>query len=132
MDLLKRDMWWVWLLFIILGSGFVQSLILAIFLKNLDKDQWYAKWWVWTLGIIFFFIPAMIMFIVFSIQLQVNNALKLDVPGKELYYNPYFWILGIIIPIIGWIAISFMGLYLIIMTLVQLYNGYGEKYIIKT
>ena len=130
MDLLKKEYWWVWLIFTLMGNGFVMNVILGIFLKSFNKDQWYAKWWVWVLGFVFLIFPFFIMLIIFSIQLQVTNAAKLGVPGKELYYNPYFWLFGFIFIIVGWIAIVAMSFYLTIMILVQLYNGAGEQFII--
>lgn len=131
MDLLKRENWWVWLVLTLVGNGLISTIILSIFLKTIDRNQWYANWWVWIIGALFLLFPVFIMLIIFSVQLQVNNASKLDVPGKEIYYNPYFWVLGVIIPFVGWLAIIMMNFYLSIMIIVNLYNGNGEKYIVK-
>ncbi len=129
MDLLKKENWWVWLVIFILGSQFLSNLILGIFLKIYDKEAWYTKWQYWFIGIIAFVIPFFIMFVIFSIQIMVANALKLNVPGKEIYGTTYYWILGVIIPFIGWFALTILLLYLSIMIIVQLYSGEGEQYI---
>lgn len=129
MDLLKRENWWVWLILAIFGGGLVYNIILGVFLKSYDENAWYTKWWIWIIGVFAFFLPFLIMLLIFSIQLQVTNAKKLNVEGQEIYGTPYFWILGVIIPIIGWIAIGIMNLYLVIAILIKLNAGEGEKFI---
>ena len=69
------------------------------------------------------------MLCIFSIQILSLVAAKLDVNGKEIYLSPYIWILGLIIPIIGWVAIFALIIYLEIGVIVRLYKGAGEKYI---
>ncbi len=128
MELLKKEYWWVWLLFEVFGQG-VGIYILAAFVHAYDKNAWYTKWQYWLIGCLLLFIPALIMFIVFTIQITVNTAKKLDVPGYEIYTSPYIWILCLIIPVIGWIVFSILNIYLTIYILVALYRGNGEKYI---
>ncbi len=130
MELLKRNNWWIWLILWFFGSELIKNVVLAALLKNFDPDQWYAKWWVWVLGFVFFIFPFFVMILVFSIQLLIINAQKLEVPGAEIYTNPYLWIIGVIVPILGWMAIAFMSLYLTIMTIAQIASGVGEKYIV--
>lgn len=127
MDLLKKENWWLWLLIWLFGQG-VGIYILAAFLKVYDKEAWYAKWQYWLVGALCCIFPVFIMLSIFTIQITVETAKKLDVPGSEVYGNVYLWILAIIIPIIGWIFLGVMSLYLQISTIIALYRGNGEKY----
>ena len=128
MDLLKRENWWIWLIIYIFGQG-VGIYVLAALLQVYSKDAWYAKWQNWLIGVLCCIFPAFIMFTVFTIQITVETAKKLEVPGYEIYGSVYIWILGLIIPIFGWIAIAVMNIYLQIYILVSLYRGNGEQYI---
>lgn len=128
MDLLKRENWWVWLIIYLFGQG-VGIYILAALLKVYDKNAWYAKWEYWLVGVLCCLVPALIMFSVFSIQITVGVAKKLNIPGSEIYGSAYIWILGLIIPIIGWIGLGVMSIYLTINTLIALYRGNAEQYI---
>jgi hypothetical protein len=69
------------------------------------------------------------MFIVFNIQITIKVAKKLKVPNEGLYANPATWIFGFLIPIIGWLGIGILSVYIIVYILINLYNGNGEKYI---
>ena len=128
MDLLKKENWWVWLIITILSNE-VAVIILAALLKVFRKDAWYAKWQNWLIGALCLIFPVFIMFAIFMIQITCESAAKLDVPGKEIYLSPYIWIIGIIIPVIGWVLLGVLSLYLTIYTIVMLYRGAGEKYI---
>ncbi len=64
---------------------------------------------------------------VFQIQILTQVNAKLKTPGSEIYLSPYIWILGLIVPIIGWIILLVMYLYLQIWYLVMLYRGGCEK-----
>ncbi len=64
---------------------------------------------------------------IFQIQILVQVNAKLKTPGSELYLSPYVWILGFIIPIIGWILLIVMYFYIQIWYLVMLYRGEGTK-----
>lgn len=128
MDLLKRENWWIWLIINVFGQG-VGIYILAAFVKAYDKDAWYAKWQYWLIGALCCFFPVAIMFAIFTIQIAVQTAKKLEVPGSEPHGAAYVWILCIIVPIFGWIALAIMQLYLHIYILVSLYRGNGEQYI---
>lgn len=72
---------------------------------------------------------AVVLYGIFNIQILATVNAKLGVKGKELYMSPYIWIIMIIIPILGWIALVIMMIYLEIAPLVYLYKGKGEKYI---
>ena len=63
--------------------------------------------------------------IVFQIQIACEVNAKLGTPGSEIYLSPYIWILGLIIPIVGWILVIVMVFYLQIWYLVMLYRGAG-------
>ena len=80
-------------------------------------------------GIICLFFPAVVMFIVFYIQILTKVCKKLEVPGSEIYSLPYVWLICFIIPIIGWVLLSVLTIYLHIWYLVKLYQGKGEQYI---
>ncbi len=128
MNLLKRENWWIWLL-ITLTSGGSSVIVLGALLDCFDSNAWYANWKNWLLGFLCFIFPFTIMIAVFNIELLVQSAAKLEVPGKEIYLSPYIWILCLIIPIIGWIMFIVMMLYLEIWVIVSLYKGNAEKYI---
>lgn len=128
MDLLRKENWWIWLIIYLFGQG-VGVFLLAYFLKIFDKNKWYAKWQNWLIAGLCCIFPIFIMLAVFTIQLRIETAKKLDVPGSEIYGSVYTWILCLVIPIFGWIAISIMSVYVDIATIIALYRGNGEKYL---
>lgn len=128
MDLLKKENWWVWLIIYIFGQG-VGIYVLAGLLQVYSKDNWYAKWQYWLAGVLCCFFPAAIMLLVFTIQITIETAKKLEVPGSEVYGAPYVWLLCLIVPIFGWIAFAVMKFYLDVYILISLYRGVGEQYI---
>jgi len=128
MSILKKENWWVWLLLLLFSEG-TAALVLGALLDCFNKEAWYAKWYIWLIGLLLFIFPFAVMVTVLLIQMTSLAAAKLDVQGKEFYLSPYIWIILVIIPIIGWICLGLLFLYLNIGILVQLYNGAGEKYI---
>ena len=128
MQILKKENWWIWLLLFIFSSG-TSNIVLAAMLNLFDKEAWYANWKNWLIGACCLFVPVMIMFGVFVIQLSCLAAAKLKVPGKEIYLSPSIWILLMIVPFIGWALFVVMMMYVLIWTIVMLYRGEGEKYI---
>ncbi|NLL44554.1 MAG: hypothetical protein GX247_02670 [Mollicutes bacterium] len=128
MKILKRENSWVWLLLFLFSSG-SSTLVLGALLDVYNRDAWYAKWQYWVMGLLFFIFPFFIMLVIFNIQIIALTAAKLDVSGKEIYLSPYIWILCVIIPVFGWIFVLVMYLYLQIFTIIKLYQGEGEKYI---
>lgn len=128
MNLLKKENWLVCLILNIISQGFF-IFVLAYFLKLYEKDAWYEQWQYWVFGTLCLIFPVFIMLLVFTIQMTVKVASKLDVTGKEIYDNPYTWIICLIVPIVGWILLFVMLLYLEIFTVVALYRGNGEKLI---
>lgn len=153
MKILKRENWWIWLLLMLVSSG-SNTFVLGALLDIYDKKAWYAKWKNWVIPtVIWLFIciltsisgmvdgnmvelfstillPAMLMYLVLYIQVLCQVSAKLNVPGKELYLSSYIWLICLIIPIIGWIMLIVMLIYLEVWPLVMLYRGEGEKYII--
>lgn len=128
MKILKRENWWIWLLLTLFSQG-SSTFVLGALLDVYKKDAWYAKWQYWLIGALCFLFPVAIMTSIFSIQILCLTAAKLNVPGKELYLSPYVWVIGLIIPIIGWACLIAGLLYLEIYILVALYKGNAEKYI---
>ena len=127
MKILKKENWWIWLL-LFLFSETTSTLILGALLDVYDKNAWYTKLKNWLIGLLFI-IPFIVMLYVFIIEITSKTAAKLKVKGHEYYFSPYVWIILLIIPIIGWIGFVVLFLYLNIAILVNLYKGYGEKYI---
>ena len=128
MGILKRENWWAWLLLGIASSG-ISIFFLGALLEVYRKDEWYAKWYYWALGIIILLLPAIIMFFIFYIQTLANICKKLEVPGSEIYAYPYAYIICFIVPIIGWVLLAVLLIYIHIWYLVKLYQGKGEKWI---
>ena len=127
MDLLKRENFWIWILLEVITG--LSIYVLAALLGVYDKNAWYAKWQNWLLGLLLFVFPIFIMFIVFSIQISIETAKKLNVPGEEIYDSPLVWMALLIVPILGWFIFGLLVFYLTIMVLIQLYKGEGEQYI---
>ena len=128
MNLLKRENWFINLLLMLLTNG-AYIFVLGYFLDVYDKKAWYAKWQYWLLGIILLIVPCIIMFTVFTIQINVMVAKKLKVKGSSVYASPYTWLLCLIVPVIGWIFLVVLCSYLYIFPIVMLAKGTGEKYI---
>ena len=128
MKILKQENWWIWLILLLFSQG-VSTLVLGALLDVYNKDAWYTKWQYWVLGFVCFIFPFFIMLTIFMVQIMALTAAKLNVPGKELYLSPYVWILCLIIPIIGWIMIPIMFIYLEIWIIVMLHQGEAEQYI---
>lgn len=127
MELLDRKNWWLWLLIFLFGNK-VAPFVLGAFLNVYDKNAWYAKWQNWLIGVLCCFLPAIIMMAILAIQITVQCAEKLEVPGYEVYGSVYIWILCLIIPFLGWAMLLVMSLYIDIYILVMLYRGAGEQY----
>lgn len=128
MKLLKKENWYIWLLFAF-GTSNISIFFLGALLDVYEENAWYTHWYYWVLGIICLFIPFIIMFMVFYLQTLTKVCKKLDVQGSELYSLPYVWIVCFIIPVIGWVLLATLLIYLHIWYLVKLYQGNGEKYI---
>lgn len=152
MKILKRENWWFWLFLQIVSQG-SSLFVLGALLDIYDKKAWYAKWKNWFIPFVIWLVicmimiisgkvhinissiistilmPTMIMYFILDVQVMSQVAAKLNVPGKELYLSSYIWLICLIIPIIGWIMLIVMLVYLEVWPLVMLYRGEGEKYI---
>lgn len=128
MTILKRENAWVWILLYFIAGG-AAPLFMGVLLNVYDKNAWYAKWENWLIGFLCLVFPVFIMAAIFTIQITVAVASKLNVPTKEIYSLPYVWVCGLIVPIIGWAFIAFYLFYINIMIIINLFNGEGEKYI---
>ena len=126
MSLLKKEYWFISLIMLLLCPH-IFILILASDLNLIDKNGWYSKWQYWVIGGICLIFPLFLLFIVFETEMLVKVAQKLKVPGRELYTIPYIWILLIIIPVVGWILLLVMYIYLHVWSFVKLYEGNGEN-----
>ncbi len=126
MSLLKKEYWFISLIMLLLCPH-IFILILASDLNLIDKNGWYSKWQYWVIGGICLIFPLFLLFIVFETEMLVKVAQKLKVPGSELYTIPYIWILLIIIPVVGWILLLVMYIYLHVWSFVKLYEGNGEN-----
>ena len=126
MSILKKENWWLCLILNVFTGGLFYFVIAMAF--NLyDKKAWYCNKWYWIFGAICLLFPAILMLLVFNVQMICKVAKCLKVPGEQLYMLPYFWILMIIIPFAGWAILGSMLLYLIIWPNFMIKNGYGEK-----
>jgi hypothetical protein len=128
MDLLKKNNWLLCLFLNIISLGMF-NLFLAHFLDCYNEDAWYKKWPYWVFGTLCLFFPVYIMLIVLVIQMECTIAKKLDIAGSEIYASPYSWILCIIIPIVGWVLLIVMSIYIFIFIHIRLKQGYAEKFI---
>ena len=101
MKTLKKENAIIYLFLNILTFG-LYTFYIAYKLDLYDKDAWYHRWYYWVLGFLFGIFPGLIMFLVFSIKIGCLVSAKLKVPGEEVYLLPYVWIVGLIVPILGW------------------------------
>ena len=129
-DFLKRDKWWFWVLLLLVGGTSFYPIIAGLMIDGVyEKDAWYTTWYYWLIGVLCCFLPAVIMFYVFVIQILTRVCEKLEVPGSEIYTSPYYWLLCLIVPVIGWILFAVMLIYLEIFLIVSIYRGKGEKFV---
>lgn len=128
MNFLKKKNWWQYLLANVITQGLF-VVVIAYYLNIYKEDKWYRSLTCWILGGMCLFIPALVMLLVFLIQITCETAAKLNVPGKEIYNTPYSWILCVIIPVVGWSLFIVMYIYISVWPAVMLAKGEGEKYI---
>lgn len=125
MNLLDKKHWWFWIILFIITSG-ASNVLLCGLLKLYDENAWYAKPKNWLLGLLCLIFPFFVMLSVFMIQSLIMAAAKLELKGKEIYLSPYIWILGLIVPIIGWLFLTILLIYLEIGVIIMLHRGNGE------
>ena len=126
MNLLKKNNFWIYLTLNIITFG-VFNLYIANKLNLKDEDAWYSKWPYWFFGTCCLVFPVIIMFIIYVIQMNCKVCSKLKVSGSNIYDIPYSWILFIIVPVIGWIFLIIMYLYVIIMPSIKVLQGVNIK-----
>ena len=130
MSLLKQKNWFIYCLVTFFTSG-LYTFALAYDLHLYDKKAWYTKWYVWFLGTLLFLSPAIIMFFVFKIKMQIKLCQKLHVKGSEIYALPYPWIVCLIVPILGWAIFLVLLLHITYYPAVMIYKGEGEQFLKK-
>lgn len=130
MSLLRKENWFVYVFVTLVGQG-IFTFALAHDLGLYEKGAWYTKWYYWVLGTVFFIFPALIMFAVLSISLQIKICKALNVKGEEIYSLPYPWILSLIVPILGWSIFIVMIIHIYYYPAVCIYKGEGEKLLCK-
>lgn len=128
MSLLKKQNWCICLILQIITCGLF-TFVLAYHLKVYNEDAWYQNWRYWFFAGLCFVAPIVVVALVFTVQITCEVAAKLNVPGKEIYNTPYSWIVCIIVPVIGWVLLIVMHIYIILWSIVMLAKGSGEKYI---
>lgn len=139
-DVFKKEEWYGklknWLKYIV-PIALIILLILFAGISLVDKSDVINVKFDYTLTVLssIILIPLAlfyafgIVFTIFIVQIMAKTAAALDVPGKEIYLSPYVWVLLIIIPLIGWILLVVMLIYINIWPIVMLYKGAGEKYV---
>lgn len=126
--MLNRKNWLLCLILNILTFGLF-TFYIGKELDVYEKNAWYSYSYVWLIGIIGGLIPALIMLLIFYIQIGISVSKKLNVPLEEYYAYPYAWIFGLIIPFLGWSIFILMIIYVHVWYNIYLKRGYGEEYI---
>lgn len=128
MSLLKKENWFIYLILMLASCGTV-SFATAYALDLYDKDAWYRKSIYWILATLCLVFPVFIFLMVFFVEILVKVAEKFEVPGFQIYANPYFWVLCVIIPILGWTVMIAMLIYLVVWPAFMIREGKTEKYV---
>lgn len=126
MPLLKKEFAVIWIFLHFIGGPIFLGALLGCF----KEDAWYKNYLYWFAAAMLLFIPLPFMLSVLNFQMLAKSAKKLDVSGSQFYLSPYIWLILFIVPIAGWIMLLVMIAYLYVMTIVKLFEGKGEKYII--
>ena len=122
MKLLKKNNFWIYLILSVVTFGII-NIFVAKELKLKKEDEWYSKWQYWFFGTCCLLFPVFIMFVVYVVQMTCKVCNKLKVAGSNIYNTPYSWILFMIVPVIGWILLIVMYLYVIIMPSIKVLQG---------
>lgn len=125
--LLKKNNWWLYLILNILTLGLI-NFVVADQMNLYDKNAWYSNKKYWIIGTIFLIIPVFIMFTIFLVQMSVKVATNLEVDGYKIFNSVYTWILCLIVPVVGWIILIVMYLYINVFSAVFIYYGKGERF----
>ena len=130
MKILKRENYLLCLFLNIITLGLF-TFYVAKKLKIYDENAWYYNKYYWILCFFCGVIPGILLFVIFYIQIGCEVCKKLKVPFDNYYGYPYFWIVSIIVPILGWTLFIVMMIYVHTWYTVYLKRGYGEKYLKK-
>ena len=128
MTLLKKENWVVDLLLMFITQGYF-NLVIGYYLGVYDKKAWYMKWQYWVGAALACVFPLALLLMVFAVQTYCNICDKLNVPGREIYMNPYVWIICLIVPIVGWSILIVLLIHVTIYPIVMIYRGEAEKFI---
>ena len=110
MNIYKKENWLIILFLNILTFGLF-TFYVAKKLNVYEKEAWYSNKDFWILGFLCGIIPGIVMFFIFYIKVGCLVSKKLLVPFDTLYSYPYFWIVSLIIPVIGWTLFIIMFIY---------------------
>lgn len=126
--ILKRENW-LWCLFLDVITLGLFTFYIAKVLDVYDENEWYSNISYWIIGFLFGIIPAIVMFILFFIQIGCKTSQKLSVPFDNYYTYPYIWLLLFIVPIVGWALFIVLFIYVHFWYIFYLKRGYGEEFI---
>lgn len=121
MQILKEQSW-LFHLFLIIITGGLYFFILAHKLDLYNSEAWYADYRYWLCAVLCFFLPVILLLIIFMFQMACTVASTVNVPGKEIYRYPYAWILCLIIPVVGWSLFLVMTCYIAVWTPIMLHQ----------
>src|SRR5574344_1983892 len=136
LDVFDKNAWYIrwtkkipkWLIIGIIGLFIVGYISLSSFVitRGNVEDVFFTTTSVaFSLLMLLFTITILFISIsisIFMLQILCMTCSKLEVPGSEIYLSPYIWLLCFIVPIIGWIFLFVMLIYLNIYTIVMLYR----------
>ena len=74
MNLLKKENWWIWLLLFLFSEG-TSTIVLGAMLDVFDKKAWYAKWYIWLIGVILI-LPISFMIVIFLVNLVLFFVIR--------------------------------------------------------
>lgn len=114
----------LYLILNVLTLGFF-TFYVAYKLNLYEKDVWYSKWYYWVLAFLCGFLPGFILLLIFNIKMSCLVSSKLSVPGEEVYLYPYFWILCLVVPILGWSLFIVLYIYVHIWYVFLIKNWMG-------
>lgn len=126
MGLLKKENWFINLMMAIFTLG-GYIVIPAYLLKLYEKDKWYANPKYWICGAIMLLFPVVLMLVVLALQMTVRVASYGKIEGENIYGNVYVWITLLAIPVVGWILLIVMYIYLQFFIILKIKEGAFEK-----
>ena len=138
LDVYEEDAWYchwmkktpkvvIWIVLGMIALALLATTVLMSVSFTIDFTKVYATTNGLILLLIAIYLIIYVTITVFQIQILAQVNAKLNTPGSEIYLSPYIWILGLIIPVVGWILLLVMYLYLQIWYLVMLYRGIEKE-----